>query len=103
MNRKMTLAAWFTPALVEGEREFFDTVVMDETVNRFFGAGTRTRKTRPFYYLAGHFLGKFLSWSLFAPMATMLLAFVIAPGASAAVARFIPDEADRTALLLNAP
>ncbi len=63
--------AWFIPALIEGGREFFDVVVMDEMVNRFLGIGTRARKTRPFYYLVGHFFGKFMPWSLFVPTALL--------------------------------
>jgi len=63
------MLGWFIPALIEGGREFFDTVIMDEMVNRFFGIGTRARKTQPFYYLIAHFFGKFLPWSLFIPSA----------------------------------
>ena len=181
--------AWFIPALIEGGREFFDVVIMDETINRFLGVGTRAQKTRPFYYLVGHFFGKFMPWSLFIPttllyrrkmddasekakllfplvwffgvliffsiskgkrsdyilpmypaaslivswlwlelsdeppggrwwkqlrsisggymagtaaLAVILLAFAIVPGAGAAIARLIPDEADKTTLLLDA-
>lgn len=63
------ILGWFIPALIEGGREFFDIVVYDEMVNRFLGIGTRAGKTRPFYYLLGHFFGKFLPWSLFVPSA----------------------------------
>jgi len=56
---------WFIPAWIEGGRAFFDIVVRDEMVNRFLGVGTRAAKSRPFYYLVGHFFGKFLPWSLF--------------------------------------
>ena len=54
------LLAWFIPACVQGGREFFDIVVHNEMINRFLGAGTRAGKTRPFYYLVGHFLRGFL-------------------------------------------
>ena len=63
------MLGWFIPALIEGGRQFFDIVVYDEMVNRFLGVGTRAEKTRPFYYLVGHFFGKFLPWSLFVPSA----------------------------------
>lgn len=63
------ILSWFVPALIEGGREFFDIVVYDEMVNRFLGIGARAGKTRPFYYLVGHFFGKFLPWSLFVPSA----------------------------------
>jgi hypothetical protein len=63
------MLGWFIPALIEGGRTFFNTVIGDEMINRFFGISTRALKTRPFYYLAGHFLGKFLPWSLFVPSA----------------------------------
>ncbi len=58
---------WFIPALIDGGREFFDIVIYDEMLNRFFGVGTRSAKTQPFYYLVSHFFGKFLPWSLFMP------------------------------------
>jgi hypothetical protein len=62
---------WFILALREGGREFFEIVVLDESVNRFLGIGRRADKTRPFYYLAGHFFGKFLPWSFFVPTAVI--------------------------------
>jgi 4-amino-4-deoxy-L-arabinose transferase-like glycosyltransferase len=65
------MLCWFLPALVKGGRQFFDIVVYDETINRFLGIGTRAEKGRPFYYLVGHFFGKFLPWSLFVPSAIM--------------------------------
>ena len=65
----LIMLGWFIPALIEGGREFFNIVVYDETINRFLGIGTRAKKTRPFYYLLGHFFGKFLPWSLFMPSA----------------------------------
>ncbi len=65
----LMMLAWFIPALIEGGREFFDIVVYDEAINRFFALGTRTSKVQPFYYLVTHFLAKFLPWSLFVPSA----------------------------------
>ena len=65
------MLGWFVPALIEGGRQFFDIVIYDEMVNRFLGIGTRAEKTRPFYYLVGHFFGKFLPWSLFVPSAML--------------------------------
>ena len=61
------LLGWFVPAAVQGGREFVDTVVLDEMVNRFLGIGTRAEKTRPFYNLWAAFFGKYLPWSLFVP------------------------------------
>ncbi len=63
------LLGWFIPALIEGGRVFFDTVIYDEMVNRFFGVGTRTEKGKPFYYLVTNFLGRFFPWSLLVPSA----------------------------------
>jgi hypothetical protein len=60
---------WFLPALMVGGRSYFDIVVMDEMVNRFLGVGTREEKTRPFYFLLGHFFGKYHPWALFVPTA----------------------------------
>ncbi|MCD6288817.1 MAG: glycosyltransferase family 39 protein, partial [Candidatus Hydrogenedentes bacterium] len=63
------MGGWFGAALIEGGKTFFNVVVMDEMVNRFLGVGTRAEKTRPVYYLLGHFFGRFLPWSLFVPSA----------------------------------
>ena len=63
------LLGWFLPALMAGGRSYFDLVVMDEMINRFLGIGTREEKTRPFYFLLGHFFGKYFPWSLFVPAA----------------------------------
>jgi 4-amino-4-deoxy-L-arabinose transferase-like glycosyltransferase len=63
--------AWFVPALMEGGREFFDIVLLDETINRFLGAGARTPNARPFYYLLGHFMGRFMPWSFFVAIALL--------------------------------
>lgn len=65
----LIMLGWFVPALIQGGREFFNIVVYDEMVNRVLGMGTRAEKTQPFYYLVGHFFGKFLPWSLFVPSA----------------------------------
>jgi len=63
------MLGWFIPAIIEGGQRFWETVIRDEMVNRVFAIGTRAGKTRPFYYLVGHFLGKFLPWSLVVPLA----------------------------------
>jgi 4-amino-4-deoxy-L-arabinose transferase-like glycosyltransferase len=65
----LIMLGWFIPAVLLGGHNYFDIVVIDEMVNRFLGMGTRAEKTRPFYYLMGHFFGKFQPWSLFVPSA----------------------------------
>ena len=63
------MLCWFLPALMIGGRSYFDIVVMDEMINRFLGIGTRQEKTRPLYFLLGHFFGKYHPWALFVPTA----------------------------------
>jgi 4-amino-4-deoxy-L-arabinose transferase-like glycosyltransferase len=54
---------WLVPALLEGGKDLTGTI-LDETWNRFFGAGERAGRTRPVYYYIPLYLGRFAPWGL---------------------------------------